>query len=235
MSGDETEAHEVLRTEIETLRNWNSQKWHGKYQRWSSQKLSNMKLSEMNLGQIRNAPEKGNVETDMETEITLNWWTSQKFFFQKWIWIKLQGLRKEKGKQTWNRNDIESRMKLSETLLSEMNLNQTREPEKGKRETDMETGLPKGYTFKVEVNGLPALTHPIPSRHVSASSRCHTLIKRMLAPRMVEYPTSQTPGQQCFPKKRVGQRETCQSWSSKLMTEKKTKLRNLETSKTKTS
>lgn len=30
-----------------------------------------MKLSEMNLGQIRNAPEKGNVETDMETEITL--------------------------------------------------------------------------------------------------------------------------------------------------------------------
>lgn len=163
MSGDETEAHEVLRTEIETLRNWNSQKWHGKYQRWSSQKLSNMKLSEMNLGQIRNAPEKGNVETDMETEITLkNWWTSQKFFFQKWIWIKLQGLRKEKGKQTWNRNDIESRMKLSETLLSEINLNQIREPEKGKRETDMETGLPKGYTFKVEVNGLPALPHPIP-------------------------------------------------------------------------
>ena len=25
-------------------------------------------------------------------------------------------------------------------------------------ETDMETGLPKGYTFKVRANGLPALT-----------------------------------------------------------------------------
>ena len=52
-----------------------------------------------------------------------------------------------------NRNELES-MKLSETLLSEMNLNLRKE----KKDTNMETGLPNGYTFKVEVNGLPALT-----------------------------------------------------------------------------